>query len=274
MRIAGFLVIALLTFAAFSSAETYVVAHFPYGGGWGTRLLISNSSTTNSVSVELDYFNQAGQAASVPLDPGTGQVQPLQTLTVSVPPNGTVTVSSDPAQRFGTNPFVTTWANATTPTGQPVNILEFFDFAADSIPANSIATAVGAASTPPGQAFRFPIVMNGATQFTASMAIANPSASAATITLNLLDSTGSVKATSPVTLQPKSQTAVNLQGIAAFASVFNSTPGLFTGSVGVCSNVPIGFLAIGIEQSSAALKSGTPYNVLYSASVTTDYHCN
>jgi hypothetical protein len=264
MRIAGFLVIALLAFAVFSSAETYVVAHFPYGGGWGTRLLISNSSPTNSVSVEIDYFTQTGQTASVPLDSGTGQVQ-----TLTVPPNGTVTVSSDPAQRFGTNPVVVTWATATTAPGQPVNVLELFDFAPSSTSANLIGSAVGAASTAPGQAFRFPIVMNGTTRYTASMAIANPSASAATITLNLLDNAGSVKATSPLTLQPKSQTAVNLPGIAAFAS-FLSGPGLFTGSVGVCSNVPIGFVAIGAEQSSAVPNS----NVLYSASVTTDYHCN
>lgn len=264
MRIAGFLAIALLAFAVFSSAETYVVAHFPYGGGWGTRLLISNSSPTNSVSVEIDYFNQAGQAASVPLDSGTGQVQ-----TLSVPPNGTVTVSSDSAQRFGTNPVVTTWATATTPAGQPVNVLELFDFAPSSTSANSIGSAVGTTSAAPGQAFRFPIVVNGTTRYTASMAIANPSASTATITLNLLGGNGSVLATSPITLQPKSQTAVNVPGIPAFAPFLSGTA-LFTGSVGVCSNVPIGFVAIGAEQSSAVPNS----NVLYSASVTTDYHCN
>jgi hypothetical protein len=264
MRIAGFLVIALLVFSVFSSAETYVVAHFPYGGGWGTRLLISNSSPTNSVSVEIDYFNQTGQAASVPLDSGTGQVQ-----TLTVPPNGTVTVSSDPAQRYvGTNPVVTTWATATTPAGQPVNILELFDFAPSSTSANLIGSAVGAASTAPGQSFRFPIVVNGTTRYTASMAIANPSASAATVTLNLLGADGSVKATSTVPLQPKSQTAVNVPGIAAFAPFFSGTA-LFTGSVGVCSNVPIGFVAIGAEQSSAVPNS----NVLYSVSVTTD-RCN
>ena len=264
MRIAGFLVIALLTFAVFSSAETYVVAHFPYGGGWGSRLLISNSSPTNSVSVELDYFNQAGQAASVPLDSGTGQVQ-----TVTVPPNGTVTVASDPAQRYGTNPVVTTWATATTPAGQPVNILELFDFAPNSTSANLIGAAVGAASTAPGQSFRFPLVMSGTTRLTASMAIANPSANTATVTLNLLDNNGAVKAQSPVTLSPKSQTAVNLPGIAAFAPFFSGS-GLFTGSLGVCSNVPIGFVALGAEQNTTVPGS----NVLYAVSVTTDYHCN
>jgi len=265
MRIAGFLVIALLGFAAFSSAETYVVAHFPYGGGWGTRLLISNSSPTNAVSVEIDYFNQTGQAASVPLDSGTGQVQ-----TLTVPPNGTVTISSDPGQRYvGTNPVITTWATATTPAGQPVNIIELFDFAPSSTSSNLIGAAVGAASTAPGQAFRFPIVVNGTTRYTASMAIANPSSTAATVTLNLLGGDGSVKATSTVTLQPKSQTAVNVPGIQSFAPFFTGS-GLFTGSVGVCSNVPVGFVALGAEQNTSVPGA----NVLYSASVTTDYHCN
>jgi hypothetical protein len=181
-----------------------------------------------------------------------------------------VTISSDPAQRYvGSNPVVVTWATATTPTGQPVNILELFDFAPSSTSANLIGAAVGAASTAPGQAFRFPLVVNGTTRYTASMAIANPSASAATITLNLLDNTGAVKATSTVTLQPKSQTAVNVPGIQAFQSFFTGS-GLFTGSLGVCSNVPIGFVALGAEQNTSVPGA----NVLYSASVTTDYRCN
>ena len=263
MRIAGFLVIALLAFAVFSSAETYVVAHFPYGGGWGTRLLISNSSA-NPVNVELDYFNTTGQPASVPLDSGTGQVQ-----TLTIPANGTVTVTSDPAQRYGTTPVAVTWATAKTPAGQPVNVLEFFDFAPSSTSANLIGSAVGAASTAPGQSFRFPIVMNGTTRFTASMAIANPNTGTAHITLNLLGSDGTVKATSTVPLEPSSQTSVNLPGIAAFAPFFTGST-LFTGSVGVCSDVPIGFVALGAEQSSAVPSS----NVLYSVSVTTDYRCN
>ena len=29
----------LLGFAAVSSAEQYVIAHFPYGGGWATKTL-------------------------------------------------------------------------------------------------------------------------------------------------------------------------------------------------------------------------------------------
>ena len=128
----------------------------------------------------------------------------------------------------------------------------------------------------PGQSFRFPIVVNGTTRFTASMAIANPSAiSTAHVTLKLLDNMGTVQATStlstiiPNGLGPKAQVALNLPGIPEFASILSGNA-LFTGSVGVCSDVPIGFVALGAEQSTPSNK----INVLYSLSVTTDFVCS
>jgi hypothetical protein len=275
MRIAGFVVAALLAFAIISSAETYVVANFPYGGGWGSKLLISNSSA-NTVNVEIDYFTANGNRALFPVDSGATNI-----TNTFVPQNATASVTSDPAQRFGTNPVVFDWAIVTTNngnSGQPVNVFALYDFAPDSTAATQIGSSVGAAAMMPGQSFRFPIVVNGTTRFTASMAIANPSVmSTAHITLKLLDNTGAVKATStlsapnliPNGLLPRTQIAVNLPGIPEFASILTGNA-LFTGSVGVCSDVPIGFVALGVEQSTPSNK----INVLYSVSVTTDFVCS
>src|SRR5678815_883513 len=55
MRATRLTIVLMLAFVAVSNAELYVVAHFPYGGGWGTRLLLTNGSP-NPVTVELDYF--------------------------------------------------------------------------------------------------------------------------------------------------------------------------------------------------------------------------
>jgi hypothetical protein len=269
MRIAGFLVIALLAFAAFSSAETYVVANLPYGGGWGSRILISNSSAS-TVSVEIDYFTATGNRALFPADTG-----PTNITNTSVLANGTASVTNDPAQRFGTTPVVLDWATVTTPNGQPVNVWQLFDFAPNSTSANLIGSAVGAAAMLAGQSFRFPLVMNGTSRLTASMAIANPGTTTAHITLKLLDNNGTVQATStlstiiPTGLASKSQVAVNIPGIPEFAS-FLSGGALFTGSVGVCSDAPIGFVALGAEQNTTVPGA----NVLYSVSVTTDFRCS
>jgi hypothetical protein len=273
MRIAGFLVIALLAFAAFSSAETYVVANLPYGGGWGSRILISNSSTS-TVTVEIDYFTATGNRALFPADVGS----PTNITTTFVGPNATASVANDPAQRYGTNPVVLDWATVTTNngnSGQPVNVWQLFDFAPNSASANLIGSAVGAPAMQAGQSFRFPLVMNGNSRLTASMAIANPGTTTAHITLKLLDNTGTVQATStlstiiPNGLASKSQVAVNIPGIPEFAS-FLSGGTLFTGSVGVCSDAPIGFVALGAEQNTTVPGA----NVLYSVSVTTDFRCS
>src|SRR5437867_3567935 len=57
----------LVVFATLSNAELYVIAHFPYGGGWASRILLTNSGNQD-VTAELTYFSQNGHPTTVPLD--------------------------------------------------------------------------------------------------------------------------------------------------------------------------------------------------------------
>lgn len=258
MRIATFCVVLALVFATLSNAELYIVAHFPYGGGWSTRLLLSNGSA-NPVAVELDYFTQAGQLALVPLE-GSEIANIRQ---VEIGPNQVATVASDPTKRNAAGLQVT-WAIVRT--DGPLNIFTLFDYAPTSvpstIPSTQIVSAVGTAATPAGTSFRFPVSVNGATQFNAGMALANPNTVAAAISLNLLDKDGVIQATRAMLLSPNGQTSFVLTDDIAFKRTLDPSQ-QFTGSVGVCANVPIGLVAIGSEGS-----------VLFTVSVSTDYRCN
>ena len=258
MRATRLTIVLMLAFVAISNAELYVVAHFPYGGGWGTRLLLTNGSA-DPVAVELDYFTQRGQPTSVPLAGPelTGTKQLL------IGPNQVGTVATDPAKQNASDLQVT-WAVARS--NGPLNIFTLFDYAPTSvpstIPSSQVVSAVGAAATPAGQSFRFPVFVNGATRFNAGMALANPNSVSAAISVALLDKDGLTRATRVIPLPANGQISFVLTDNIAFGGSLGSSE-LFTGTVGVCASVPIGLVALGVEGS-----------VLFTVSVSTDYRCN
>jgi hypothetical protein len=258
MRATRLTIVLMLAFVAVSNAELYVVAHFPYGGGWGTRLLLTNGSP-NPVTVELDYFTPRGQPASVPLA-GPELVGTKQLL---IGPNQVATIATDPAKRNASDLLVT-WAVAKS--NGPLNIFTLFDYAPTSVPStvpnSQIVSAVGAAAAPAGQSFRFPVFVNGATRFNAGMALANPNNVAAAISLTLLDKDGHTRASRVLSLSPNEQTSFLLTDNIAFEGSLGASD-LFTGSVAVCATAPIGLVALGVEGS-----------VLFTVSVSTDYRCN
>jgi len=258
MRAVKLTIVLSLVFVAVSNAELYIVAHFPYGGGWSSRLLLTNGSA-NPVAVELDYFTQDGHQASVPFDGSeTAGTQQLQ-----IGPNQVAVVATDPAKRNASGLQVT-WAIAQS--NGPLNIFTLVDYSPTSVPSTvpstQIVSAVGAASTPASQAFRFPVVVNGATRFNGGMALANPNSVSAAISLNLLNSDGFIAATRAILLPPNGQTSFVLTDDIAFKTSLDDSQ-LFTGSVGVCASVPIGLAAVGVEGS-----------VLFTVSVSSDYRCN
>jgi hypothetical protein len=252
-RLVGWAIVCLLIFAALSNAELYVIAHFPYGGGWGTRVLLLNGSG-QTATVELNYFSQDGQPTDVP---GVGSSNGV--LQLQINPNAVSIVEADPTQRNAGPPQVA-WATATS-TG-PLDIFTLFDYAPTSVPSTvastKIVSAAGAQSTLAAQSFRFPISLNGSTSFNASVAIANPNNLMATVTLNLLDSYGNPMATQMINLQPNGQTTLLVNQPFALDS---SIP--FSGSLGICASMPVGLVALGIEG-----------HVLFTVPVSNDYPCN
>ncbi len=218
--------------ATSSTSFQYIVAHWPYGTGFSTQAMFSNGGT-QTATVKLQFYSQTGSTTfAVPLQ-GSGP-KTFETLTIA--PNNTAVVTTDPSQREDVNLEVA-WGIATS--NAPLNVFSLFD---DGSSSTSITGAVGAQSTPAAKTFRFPVAVGGPAGFTAGMAIANPSNSTADVTVMVLNADGSVKGSFMKTLPPNNQEifTLNGQGIS-----FGSS--LFTGSVAVCSTEPIGLVTVGFE---------------------------
>ena len=231
--------------AAASSAPVshYTIAHFPYGGGFSTRVLLTNSGTRD-VTVDVSFNTQTGIPALVPLEGQQGK-QTKQHL--SIARNQTQVIDSDPAER-NAGPTTVTWATAVS--SGPLNVFTLFDYAPTSKPTTTPATtingAVGVQSVVATKTFRFPVSINGPLGYNEGVAIANPNNSNTNVTVKLLLADGTVKDTIQKTLPPNGQTSFVLTDNAVFGHDLSPST-LFNGSVAVCATQPVGLIPIGFE---------------------------
>jgi hypothetical protein len=224
-------------------SHTYTIAHFPFGGGFSTRVLLTNSGT-NDATVDISFLTQTGVPALVPLE---GQQGKLTTLHLKIAKNQTQGFDADPSQR-NAGPTTVTWATADA--SGPLNIFSLFDYAPSSKPTTATATvingAVGAQSVDATKTFRFPVSVNGPLGYNEGVAIANPNNSNTNVTIKLLLADGTIKNTIQKNLPPNGQTSFVLTDNAVFGHDLDSST-LFNGSVAVCAAQPVGLVAIGIE---------------------------
>jgi hypothetical protein len=224
-------------------SHTYTIAHFPYGGGFSTRVLLTNSGTSDA-TVDISFLTQTGVPALVPLE---GQQGKLTTLHLKIAKNQTQGFDADPSER-NSGPTTVTWATAAS--SGPLNIFSLFDYAPTSKPTTTPATvingAVGAQSVDATKTFRFPVSVNGPLGYNEGIAIANPNNSNTNVTVKLLLADGTVKDTIQKNLPPHGQTSFVLTDSAVFGHDLSSST-LFNGSVAVCAAQPVGLVPIGIE---------------------------
>ncbi|HKW98012.1 MAG TPA: hypothetical protein VJN43_09765 [Bryobacteraceae bacterium] len=221
---------------ASSAPISYVVAHFPYGGGWNTRVMLANTGASDA-TVDVNFFQPGGAPALVPLEGQTG-LQGSQHLVI--PKNHVQVVGGELSRR---NDNATTVAWATAVSNAPLNVFSLFDIGPS---VNSINAAVGAQSTPAAKTFRFPISVYGPTNYTAGLAVANPNKSGTNVTVKLLDATGAVKATIQKNLPADGQTIFLVTDKTAFFNEIDPSK-LFNGSLAICASQPVGLVAIGAE---------------------------
>lgn len=257
-KVVGVVMLCLTVFAAFAQAETYIVAHLPFGGGWSTRIIFANSGAAD-VTADVAFFSSTtGQPAQVPLE-GLG----LQTTShLAVGKNQTTWLNVDPTKRNATTSTNVMWATVTT--NGPLNILSLFDSSVPTtvpsvVPATLVTGAVGAQSVQTATSFRFPISVNGPLHFNAGMAISNPNAGAVGFTVHLLNADGTTRDTAQKTLSAKGQTSFVVTDPTVFPNGNFEPNTLFTGQIAVCSTQPLGLVTIGIEGGA-----------LYTISVTND----
>jgi hypothetical protein len=228
-----------------ATSYQYTVAHFPFGGGWNTQIMLGNGSG-KTASVKVNFMNQAGASAAVPLA-GKG-LQSSQSFSASA--NRTLVISGDTSKRNSATQEEM-WATVTS--NEPLDTFILSDLASKP---PAISGAVGAQSLAPSKTFRFPVAVNGPNSFNAQMAIANPNNSTTTVTVKVLNSSGSVTGTFQETLAANNQTLFNLTDKTKFSS------SLFNGAVAVCATQPVGLVVIGVE--------GVGQQAMYSTAVTTD----
>lgn len=215
-------------------AYQYVVAHFPYGGGWSTQVMMANISS-QAATANVTFFNQTGSSTSVPLA-GNGQTSSEQ---FSIQPNDIETVGAEGSAR-NSGGLQVAWAMVGS--SEPLNVFSLFDYG-PNFPA--ISGAVGAQSTAAAKNFQFPVLVNGEQGYNAGMAIANPNSSTTTVTITVYDSSDNKQGSFQETLPANNQTIFTL------TQKMNFSSSLFTGSVAVCATQPIGLVTVGFEGGQA-----------------------
>jgi len=215
----------------------YVIAHFPFGGGWSTLVLLANNGASDA-AVNLSFFNAAGAPTPVLLE-GLGAEGSQQ---VVVHANSTQAIGAELIQRNSLATTQTVWATASSTA--PLNVFSLFDYGPNP---PTITGSVGAQSTASSKSFRFPIRVGGPLSYNAGMALANPNVSQTTITVKVFNADGSLNGSFPEILAANAQTIFLLNQKMSFTSA------LFTGSVAVCASQPVGLVAIGAEGGSTGL---------------------
>jgi hypothetical protein len=209
---------------AFPSFGTLVVPHILSGGGFVTRLTLMNLDVMSN-AFDVKFYDPSGKL--------------LQEQTVTVAPGGTGRISTGEAARFGTTQV--SWALITPSAGGAVN--SYFELEDGS---GKVINAIGFNHADPVTDFTVPVEFMPSTSGigrTVGIAIANPSATAANITLKLVDSNGTAVATSTLTLNPNAQQSIDLSSIPSFKAVLPNSD--FVGVLTVSSSVPVSTIALG-----------------------------
>jgi hypothetical protein len=188
-----------------------VFPHFADGGGWTTQVMLVNP-TDDIVSGVLVFSDQAGQ--------------PVSDLAYSIPGKAA-------------KQFFTPGTSNTTSAGS----IRIQPAANNAIPAGSLlfsyriggvrVTEAGLPVSSSGSAFRLFAELSNSTQ--SGLAITNPSATAAAVRLELINSAGATVAAGSLTVAPNAQVGAFLNQIAGFQYV--SVP--FQGLLRVTSSAPI-----------------------------------
>jgi hypothetical protein len=202
-----------------ATTTTYYFPHFAFGGGWQTTLTFVNYSPI-AVSCQTTFFADSGATLPVPFVDVTASVR-----TDTLPAGGDVHVNT---QTSTSAPLLTGWAK-TICTG-PVKASLLYRLYNSSVPQGE--AGVNAATAPTTNFDSFAQTATG-------VAYANPSSSAASITIKVLDQHGVILGSTNVTLPPGAHSAANIGPLAGLQS--------FTGSVQIASTVPIIALFLNAE---------------------------
>ena len=198
---------------------TYYFPHLAFGGGYESTLTYVNYGT-ESVTCVTTFYSDSGGALQVPFGSASGS-----TRTDNLLAGADVHVQT---QADAAAVLTTGWAQGQC-TG-PVKASLLYRLYSGGVAQGE--AGVNASTTPATEFVTFAQSQTG-------VAYANPSPSAATVTITALDSNGIPLGSTNFALQPNAHGAVNVVPLLGLTS--------FTGSVQITSTVPIVSLSINAE---------------------------
>lgn len=208
-------------------SRTIFIPHIVTGQGFVTKITLVNvSDSTNSVTV--DFLDQSGSL--------------LETQNLTLAPRASQRFATTEAERF-TSP-TTRWA--TVEAEEPAGVNLFFELVQPDSP--RIVTAVGFNDVSSISRFVLPVELEPArpgdpAPRTVGLALANPTTASNTVTLRLVDRSGTVLATETMTLGPFAQTAFNVENLSSFRPAIPL--GNFLGVVTVSGTGPLSAIGVG-----------------------------
>jgi hypothetical protein len=205
-----------------------VFPHFAQGGGYQTTFTLTNLSDTATTAM-IQVFLESGAS--------------LTTLVVPLPPNGTGKAAlSGTALTVG-------WVRAAVIPVVDFTASETIQLVNDSRDSKGSIVVAEASVLPatPNTMLRLPAIERDG--IATGVAVANPAATAATLTLSLRNQSGAIVGTQVVSLGPSQQ-------MARFISEIFHGIGSFEGSLEVSSTSAIAVLAL--RQSSSGIFSTLP----------------
>jgi Peptidase family M48 len=213
-----------------------VISYFPQfvdGGSdaqkWTTSLTLINPHLTLSAGAMVNLYDDNG--ASLSLDFGNG---PVSKLTVTIPPQGSVTYKS-----LGTASSVLTgWAVVVS--NLPLEGVIQFSYSANGVPQQGVS----AESTPASTLFRSPASSS------TGIALANTNSVSIPVTVTAIDTMGSTVAQTSVTLS-----AFNHRSLSV-AQLFPALPTSFRGTV--LMGAPTSFVAWTLSADGGVISSYPP----------------
>jgi len=200
-------------------ANVYYFAHLAFGGGWQATLTYVNYSP-QAVSCQTSFFSDSGAPLAVPFSAGASAVR-----SDNLAAGGDI---HDQTQAPAGAGLLTGWAAAQCTGSVKASLL--YRLYKGTVAQGE--AGVNAVTVPAIEFVSFAQTETG-------MAWANPSPSAADVTITVLDATGKTLGTKIMTVQPNEHGQANIGPLLGLSS--------FTGSVQITSSVPILTLLINFE---------------------------
>jgi hypothetical protein len=204
---------------ALTTATNYYFPHLAFGGGWQTTLTYVNYSP-GAVSCQTTFYADSGMTLPVPFVDGTVSIR-----TDNLPAGADVHIQT---QTSASAALLTGWAKATCTGAVKASLL--YRLYNSGVPRGEAGVNASSAPTTNFDSFA---------QTATGVAYANPSSSAANITISVVDQHGMMLGSTNLNLLPASHDAANIGPLLGLQS--------FTGSVQIVSNVPIVALFLNAE---------------------------